>query len=224
MERYDQPLTTVDVALFTLTGGRLAVTLAPRDKAPFEGLLALPGVFVNPAWDGDLLQAAKRALDAKIGMEAPHLEQLKAFGGPARDPRGWSISIAFLGVIPEESIASASGVSFEIHPVDALPDLPFDHRTIVEAGTVRLRDQSSYSSLPAFLLPEAFTLSDLQRVYEAVLGSPLNKSAFRRKIRDVAMIEEVPGARRGGSHRPAQLYRLSQPQLARYDRVFSSRG
>jgi len=217
---YARPIATVDVSLFTLNANALAVTLVRRDKPPYQGILALPGVFVRPDEDGSLEEAAARALRVKIGMTPPHLEQLCTVGGPARDPRGWSVAIAYLAVAPSAAITPAAGVSLQLAAVDSLPDLPFDHARLIGMGVARLRNQASYSSLPAFLLPETFTLGELHQVYEQVLGTPLNKPAFRRKILDVGMIEEVPGGRRGGSHRPAQLYRLRRHALSRYDRVF----
>ena len=94
-------------------------------------------------------------------------------------------------------------------PVQALPQLPFDHRDIVQTALARVRSKSQYSSLPVHLCDEQFTLPQLQQVYEGILGEPLNKVSFRRKMEEMQLLEAVEGAREaGGAHRPAQLYRV----------------
>jgi hypothetical protein len=105
---------------------------------------------------------------------------------------------------------------------DRVPALPFDHNAIVAAALARLRGKASYSSLPAFLLPRTFTLSQLQDVYERVLGQTLDKSSFRRKIEAQGMITPVDEMVRGGRHRPAQLYRLNDRTLTEFDRLISA--
>ncbi len=222
-ERWEMPIATVDVAIFTLVEDRLAVVLAIRDKEPFDGEPALPGVFIHPKKDRDLRDAAKRALQTKLGFVPSYLEQLKTVGSSVRDPRGWSLSVAYLAVTPLEQLQANISKDIEILPVDEIRVLPFDHMGIVETGVDRLRDQANYSSLPAFLLPEEFTFLELHDVYQKVLGIEINKSAFRRKIFDHDMLEELEGKHRGGSHRPAQLYRLRNKELSKYHRVFTEK-
>ncbi len=143
------------------------------------------------------------------------------FSGADRDPRGWSVSIVYYALVPESVLAQA-GVSKDLRLVEpgAPPSLPFDHGRIVSAALERLRGKASYSSLPAFLLPEQFTLPELKAAYETVMGTPLNDSAFRRKIGDLGIIEEVPEAKSPATaarRRPAQLYRLKQRALVAFD-------
>lgn len=202
-------LCTVDVVLLTLAHGTLHVALVRRDRAPFAGQLALPGGYIHAQEDVDAQASAVRVLRDKAGLESPYLEQLATFSGAVRDPRGWSVVVAYCALVPAEALAASS---VHLAPVDALPPLPFDHRDIVRAAVQRVRGKSQYSSLPVHLCAEPFTLPQLQAVYEAVLGEPLNKVSFRRKVEELAMLEPVPGAlQTGGAHRPAQLYRVRAP-------------
>lgn len=209
MEDYQHPIVTVDVALFTLTGGALHVALLARDKSPFEGVLALPGGYVHTDEDDDLARTARRVIEAKCGVRVPYLEQLYTFSGKKRDPRGWSASIAYYVVMPAGMLASGNG-DLRLFPVDALPKLAFDHAKIVSTAVQRLRAKSTYSSLPAFLLPEEFTLPELQRVYEQVQGTSIDRWKFRRRFDDLDIIEPTSGTRVApkGAGRPGQLFKL----------------
>lgn len=199
---------TVDVVLLTLAGDALRVLLLKRDREPFKGVLALPGGYVHAQEDQDTRDAAARVLRDKAGIVSPYLEQLATFSGPGRDPRGWSVSIAYFALVPP-GVLPHGAPGQALMPVGSLPSLPFDHGRIVAAAVERLRSKSQYSSLPAHLCGERFTLPQLQAVYEAVLGEPVNKVSFRRKVEELAMLEPIPGEMQaGGAHRPAQLYRL----------------
>lgn len=197
---------TVDVVLLTLLQDTLHAALLRRDKAPFAGALALPGGYIHAQEDADTQASAARVLREKAGLQSPYLEQLATFSGPVRDPRGWSLAVAYCALVPA---ALLEGSALELVPVHALPPLPFDHRAMVEAAVARVRNKSQYSSMPVHLCAEPFTLPELQRVYEAVLGEPLNKVSFRRKMEELGMLEPMPGAMQtGAAHRPAQMYRL----------------
>lgn len=201
-------LCTVDVVLLTLRAGVLCVGLLRRDAPPFLNVPALPGGYVHAQEDADALAAAVRILDAKLGLKSPYLEQVATFSGPARDPRGWSVSIVYTALVPESQLDSKAR-GFSMVPVDELPQLPFDHGSIVEVAVRRVRNKSVYSSLPVQFCGERFTLPELQRVYEAVLGESLNKVSFRRKMLELDILEPLDGElRRGNAHRPAQYYRL----------------
>ncbi|MDF3036421.1 MAG: hydrolase [Paucimonas sp.] len=204
---------TVDVVLLTLQDDALRVALLKRDREPFKGVLALPGGFIHPDDDAQTQDAALRVLRNKTGIEPPYLEQLATFSGPARDPRGWSVSVVYYALVPHDVIERAGHQEVRLASVDKPLNLPFDHRTIVDTAVARLRSKSQYSSLPCYLAGEAFTLPQLQRTYEALMGEPLNKVSFRRKITEMDMLEPIQGAFTAGSaHRPAQLYRL-KPEL-----------
>jgi len=196
----------VDVVLLTLHDGQLQVLLLKRDREPFAGALALPGGYVHAQEDQSCEDAAQRVLQQKAGLQSPYLEQLASFSGPARDPRGWSLSIAYVALVPAP--ASAQPGQHWL-PVDRLPQLPFDHGRIVATAVERVRNKSQYSSLPVHLCAEPFTLPQLHTIYEALLGEAINPVSFRRKMDELGILEAVPGAKRAeGAHRPAQLYRL----------------
>ncbi|MDO6388200.1 NUDIX domain-containing protein [Uliginosibacterium sp. 31-12] len=200
---------TVDVVLLCLRGAVLNVALWRRERAPFEGSPALPGGYIHPEEDVDTLDAASRMLREKTGIASPYLEQLGTFSGASRDPRGWSISIAYYALLPAELIEQEPAPGLVLQAVEQLKGLPFDHKDIVQAAVQRVRNKSSYSSLPVYLCGEQFTLPRLQAVYEAVLGEPINKVSFRRKMEELDMLEAVEGAMETGrANRPAQLYRL----------------
>ncbi len=204
---------TVDVALLTLTEDGLTVALFKRDREPYKNVAALPGGFIHVDTDMSGYDAALRVLKEKTGVDVPYLEQLATFSGPARDPRGWSVSIAYYALIPHTLINQAAHPGLSLLSVDRLHTLPFDHKSIVETAVERLRGKSQYSSLPCFLVGEQFTLPQLQRVYEALMGEPLNKVSFRRKMTEMDVLEPVEGQTDApGAHRPAQLYRL-RPQF-----------
>jgi 8-oxo-dGTP diphosphatase len=216
-----RPIVTVDTVLFTLRDGALATILQPRDKPPHAGRLALVGGYVRPEEDAGTTEAAARILAQKTGLSGLFLEQLATFAGPGRDPRGWSLSVAHYALVPEAALARAAP-DLAVVPADAAPPLPFDHDAILAAAIARIRNKAAWSTLPAFLLPETFTLPALKSVYEAIMGEALNDSAFRRKIGELRIIEEVPHARAPATaerRRPAQLYRLARRALVAFDRV-----
>ena len=199
---------TVDVVLLTLQQGSLRVALVRRERAPFADALALPGGYIHAQDDADAQASAARVLRDKAGLQSPYLEQLATFSGPVRDPRGWSVAVVYCALVPPEVLAPAAD-RVTLVDVSAPPPLPFDHRQIIDTAVLRVRSKSQYSSLPVHLCAEPFTLPQLQAVYEAVLGEPVNKVSFRRKMDELDMLEPVVGAlQTGGAHRPAQLYRV----------------
>ena len=207
---FPMPIATVDTALLTLSGGVLAVGLIERNRAPFTGMAALPGGYVHVPDDSTLEAAAARILREKAGLECRYLEQLGTFSGAARDPRGWSLTVAYFALVPEADLLAAKS-TLTLQPVASLPPLAFDHALIVDAAVARLRGKSSYSALPAFLLPALFTLAELHAVYQQVLGTRLDLASFRRKIIAQEIVEPAE-SRKTGAHRPAGLFRLRAGQ------------
>lgn len=203
---------TVDIVLLTLGNDGLSVALLKREREPYLGVATLPGGYIHAEEDVNGYAAALRVLKAKTGIDAPYLEQLATFSGAARDPRGWSVSLAYYALVPHAVIAAAGHPDLKLAGVDRLHTLPFDHSSIVETAVTRLRSKSQYSSLPCFLAGELFTLPQLQRVYEALMGEPLNKVSFRRKMTEMDVLEAAEGQTdSAGANRPAQLYRLRPP-------------
>jgi 8-oxo-dGTP diphosphatase len=206
-------IVTADVVLLTVVEGQLAVGLITRESEPFAGCRALIGGYVHADKDEDTDATATRVLRQKTGLEGFFIEQLSTFSGPKRDPRGWSVSVTYLALTPLERLTKAlgegSGVS--LTPVDEARDLPFDHAQVLAAAVGRLRSKGAYSTLPARLLPETFTLSELQATYQIAIGTArIDKSSFRRKLNELALIEPVDGLRAETGGRQAQLYRLRQ--------------
>lgn len=208
-----RPIATVDLAIFALAPEGLDVLLMRRALPPFAGALALPGGFVHVEEDADLEAAARRVLKSKTAVETPYLEQIATVGDAARDPRGWSLSVAYMALVAAPLPEARPGITaadVAWHPVSGITEglvLAFDHTALLQLALGRLRAKVEYTTLPVHLLPDTFTLSELQAVYERVLGRPLDKSAFRKRMAEAAAVEPVPGALRRGSNRPAQLYR-----------------
>ncbi|MDZ7814223.1 MAG: NUDIX domain-containing protein [Ideonella sp.] len=207
---YPPVICTVDVVLLTLKHEALHVVLLQRKSEPVMGLPALPGGYVHTQEDATAWDAAMRVLRDKTGIVSPYLEQLASYSGAERDPRGWSVSLAYYALVPLEALALETE-GLLLAPVAKLPKLPFDHRRIVDEAVARVRSKSQYSSLPVYLCQDRLTLPRLQAVYEAVLGEPINKVSFRRKMDEMGMLEPVEGELEGGAaHRPAQVYRLKK--------------
>lgn len=210
---WPRPAVTVDVALFTVAGAlnqlRLEVLLIQRDGEPFRGRWALPGGFVRE--DEDLPDAALRELEEETGLREVYLEQVGAVGTPGRDPRGHTVTVVWVGLVPgDRGALKASGDARAVrwYDVSALPKLAFDHATILQLALEHLRGRLAEAPVCFELLPRAFTLSELQAVTEAILGRELDRRNFRRKVLELGLVEETAGTRREGAHRPAQLFRF----------------
>lgn len=228
---FQRPLVSVDVVIFAVLDDRLKALLVRRPAAagePFPGAWALPGGFIDTQRDGDLFDCAVRKLREKTGVATPYLEQLGSWGGATRDPRGWSATHAYFALIaaPDDPSATMAQGSVESawHEVDVAvgETLAFDHQEILAAAIARLRSKVEYTSLPAFLLAEPFTLPELQHIYAVVLGRSVDKSAFRKRMLDAGFLAET-GMMTGTLGRLAMGYRIkdrSRPAL--FPRTFRS--
>lgn len=198
---------TVDIVIFTIHSGELRVLLVKRGIPPFVGQFAIPGGFIHE--DEDLDQAALRELREETGVSDVYLEQLYSFGNPKRDPRGRVITVAYFALISADRPLKASSDAAEAKwwSVETLPQLAFDHAMILEYALERLRNKLEYTTVGFQLLPEKFTLTELQEVYEAILGKQLDKRNFRRKISLLKILKPLPEYRRGG-RRPARLFKF----------------
>ena len=224
-----RPIATVDVALFTLADDRLAVALVERTAEPLAGRTALPGTYVHVDEDADLDAAAARVLREKCGLTGLFVEQLRTYSGATRDARGWSITTAFYALVPRRTFDEA-GAAMRLAPAEGLDGLPFDHDRIVADGVARLRGKATYTTLPAKLLPQRFTLRELEEVYEAVLGRTVQTANFRRKFADLKAYGPHAGQpfleptdeKRGGRNRPAVLYRAATSDIVTFPQRFLS--
>jgi 8-oxo-dGTP diphosphatase len=197
----------VDIVIFTIQSGTLKVLLVKRRIPPYAGRFAVPGGFVHE--DEDLDQAALRELQEETGVSDVYLEQLYSFGKPDRDPRGRVVTVAYFALVSADRPLRAGTDAAEADwcSVDKLPSLAFDHASILDYALERLRNKLEYTTVGFQLLPQKFTLTELQEVYEAILGKELDKRNFRRKMSLLKILKPLPEYRRGGQ-RPAQLYRF----------------
>jgi len=186
---YPPVAVTVDLVVLTLRQGRLSVLLVQRGQPPFKGAWALPGGFIGHTEDSD--NAAVRELGEETGLDATgwHVEQLRTYTTPDRDPRMRVVSVAYLALLPDLPVptAGSDASAARFWPVDDLtsddgPTLAFDHAHIVRDGVERARAKLEYTTLAATFLEEPFTVLELRRVYEAVWGTPIEPANFRRKV------------------------------------------
>ena len=197
----------VDAAIFTVEGGVLKLLLIQMKKRPFTGRWALPGGLLD---GGDTaLAAARRVLKEQTGLDRAFLEQLATFDGPKRDPLGRVVSIAHLALVPSSGQKlRTTGKYADVRwwPVSRLPALAYDHRLIADSALARLRAKLGYTNIAWSVLPPEFAFSELQAVYEAVLGRSLDKRNFRKKLLSLDLVEPTGRRSGGASHRPAALF------------------
>jgi len=211
--RYPHPAVTTDIVVFTIREQRLHLLLIQRANPPFQGHWALPGGFLDI--DEDIDTCAARELAEETGLADLYLEQLYTFGAPKRDPRERVISVAYYALVSDERIpepvASSDAAAVAWFPFDDLPDTAFDHARIIGKAHERLVAKLDYSSIALQFMPERFTLSELQAVYETLLNDELDKRNFRKRILSLDLIEETGEQKRNGKHRPARAYRARRP-------------
>ncbi|NTE57485.1 NUDIX hydrolase [Agrobacterium tumefaciens] len=208
---FPRPIVTVDIAMLTPRQGELCVALLRRSAEPFANAEALIGGYLRTDEDDDAESAVRRILSAKAGVEGIFFEQLRTFASATRDPRDWSVSIAYFALLPEGQLETSEMLSLK--PAAEPGQLPFDHNEIIREALNRLRSKGAYSTIPARLLPEVFTMSELLSIYQTVMGERLDQSAFRRKVRELDLLEEIEGEKRQteSARRPTTLYRLKRP-------------
>lgn len=214
---YPRAALTVDCVIFGFDESALKVLLIQRGLKPFKGKWALPGGFVRV--EEELDHAARRELEEETGIQDVFLEQLYTFGTVDRDPRERVVSVAYYALVKQasrEPKASTDADDAQWFTVGDMPPLAFDHAKIFEMALQRLRGKLRYEPIGFELLPTKFTLSQLQRLYETVLGVELDKRNFRKKILSFDLLVPLDETYREGAHRPAQLFRFDP---ARYERL-----
>lgn len=206
-EAFDRPSVTVDLIIFTVKNNDLKILLKKREKWPYEGRWALPGSFIK--MDESLEDAAERTLHEKTGMKDVYLEQLYTFGEPNRDPRTRVITIGYFALVNHEEVqVDEEGTQW--HSAYDLPELGFDHDEIVEYSIKRLRWKLEYTTAAFSFLPERFTLTDFQNVYETVFDKEFDKRNFRRRLKKKEIVEYTGDKTENVSHRPAKLYKAAK--------------
>ena len=207
--QYPRAALTVDCVVFGYDEGELKALLIERGLEPFKGRWALPGGFVRV--DETLEQAARRELAEETGLKDVFLEQLYTFGDVDRDPRERVVSVAYYALVKlseHEARAATDAANAEWFPVSKSPKLAFDHADILATALARLKGKVRYQPIGFELLPPRFTLSQLQHLYEAVLGTDLDKRNFRKKVLGFGLLMPLKETRMAGPHRPAQLFRF----------------
>ena len=205
---YDVPLLTVDMGIFSVIDKKLKILLLNRDNPPQMNKLALPGGFVNPNKDLDLEATALRKLKKKTGVDLSYLEQVESIGNPTRDPRGWSVTILYFALIDINNINEKLLDNTDWYPVNETRNisLAFDHNILIQKAVKRLRSKTRYTALPMALLPEKFTLTELQSYFEIILSRTLPVKSFRRRVIDAGVVEVTEESKKSGK-RSAKLYK-----------------
>lgn len=211
MTIHRKPSVTVDCVVFGLDEEDLKIILIERGGEPFKGRWALPGGFIQ--MEESLEQAAMRELKEETGVSNVYLEQLFTFGEPDRDPRDRVISVAYYALVNlrDHAIKAATDArSAAWFSVDDIPKLAFDHNRILDMALKRLRGKVRYEPVGFELLPQKFTLTQLQRMYEKILEQKIDKRNFRKKILSMNLLNELDEVQMDVAHRAARLYRFDE--------------
>lgn len=218
---YERPSVTVDIVIFTVRDNALKVLLVKRRLAPHQGMWAIPGGFIG--MDESLEAAALRELKDETGVENVYLEQLYTFGDPHRDPRTRVITVTYFALVEAGQLKplrpGSDASEADWFSMYRLPELAFDHRQILDYALARLRSKLEYTNIAFQLLPEKFTLTELQRIYEVIWNEKLDKRNFRKRLSileqgsephpaKIYMLEELPETLPGGNFGPTRLYRF----------------
>ncbi len=218
---YQPPVVTVDAIIFKVIDGALNVLVVKRTDNPFKGHWALPGGY--SAAGQTTVEALTEKIKTKTGIDLDtdikYMEQLYTFDSVSRDPRGHAVSVSYVACgidgEPSDTIDTARYV-----PVDRLPELAYDHEQIIAYARERIASKLLYTNVGFSLLSEKFTLTQLQTVYEAVMGRTLDKRNFRKKFLGLNLVHETGDMWREGAHRPAALYAFNNQTLEILSRSF----
>ncbi len=209
---FRKPSSSVDVVIFTVQDGALKVLLSHRKSGLFAGQWGFPGGFIRPTEHESLDAAAHETLARKTKLRSPYLEQLRTYGSAGRDPRDWVLTVVYFALVPEHTITRNLHGNEDTHRlIKADGDriavrLAFDHAVILRDAVARLRGKLEYTSIAMHLMPDEFTIPELQRAYETVLGEKLDRSSFHARTLRSGFVEEV-GRTRETAGRPSKLFR-----------------
>ncbi|MGB4774499.1 MAG: NUDIX domain-containing protein [Daejeonella sp.] len=209
---------SIDCVIFGFDGGELKVLLIERNEEPFKDWWALPGYLVEPEEGID--HAANRILHELTGLRDIYMDQFYTFGDVDRHPRGRVITVAYYAMIRLNGTKELKPVTSYARkavwiPVNDLPKLGFDHTKIFEKGFEKIRNKISYQPIAFELLPEKFTLTQLQGLYEVILNKKLDKRNFRKKMLNYGILKELDEKQKGVSYRAAKLYKFDRRKYAR---------
>lgn len=205
---------TVDCLIFTFHEGKLKVLLNERNEYPYRDWWAMPGYFVDK--QEEMEQAVNRIAYEHTGLKNIYLEQLAAMAGLKRHPEGRILTVAYMALVRYDDVKNKvkpvtnymrQAKWFDVNDV---PELAFDHNDILSLGLKKLKRNLNYSTAPFELLPEKFTLTQLQQIYEAILGETLDKRNFRKRMSNLGYLKELDEFQTGVSYRAARLYKLDK--------------
>ena len=202
---------TVDTVILTLKDNSLKVLLVKRDNEPFKGKWAIPGGYVKMSENLD--EAAMRILKEKTNVDNIYLEQLYTFGDPLRHPVSRVITCAYFALIRAEDVDVMTDENVAWHKVDDLPQLAFDHKEIIQYSLKRTRERLELCPVSYQLLNEKFTLTEMQKAYELIMGKTLDKRNFRKKVIQTEGLIELSEFSKSTSKRPARLYTFEHISL-----------
>ncbi|MFK8011956.1 MAG: NUDIX domain-containing protein [Marinicellaceae bacterium] len=212
---FESPLVTVDLCIFTLIDNDLKVLMVKRSSFPEKGKLALPGGFIDLSSDSNIEETALRKLLNKTGVKSPYLEQVSTIGNKSRDPRGWSVTTLYFALLPYVDVIKANEFGDEVKWLSmedvAISSMAFDHKELIHLARERLANKVSYTDIGFHVLPQKFTLSQLQKAFEILMDHKLEKKSFRRRMMAADLVQELDevSAERG---RPAALYQAKSKQ------------
>jgi len=209
---------SIDCVIFGFEAGELKILLIERNEDPFQGWLALPGLLVKQ--EESIEDAAERTLYELTGLRDLHMQQFHTFGEVNRHPRGRIITVAYYALIRingQKELRPVTQFARKAfwHPVNDLPKLAFDHTQIFQTGFNKIRRRLSYLPIAFELLPEKFTLTQLQGCYEAILNKKLDKRNFRKKMLSYGFLKELAEKQKGVSYRAAKLYKFDKRKYAK---------
>jgi len=213
LKKYEHAVIAVDVVIFTVEEGKLKTLLIKMKKSPYEKNWAMPGGLVGGGESVD--DAAKRHLQDKTGVKNIFLEQLYTFGEVDRDPFGRVVSVAYFALIPSAGIKLKTTADYQDvawFDIKKIPPLAYDHQKILDYAWRRLRAKLGYTNIVCNLLPDEFTLSQLQNAYELILDKKIDKRNFRKKILSLGLVKKI-GKKTKDAHRPAEIFAFNEKKL-----------
>jgi len=208
---FQHAILATDIVIFAIKEGSLCILLVKMQKEHFRGYWAVPGGLINPSEPVEA--CARRNLLKAANADDVYLEQLYTFGEVDRDPHGRVVSVSYYALMPDWRFHLSNSTEYnaiEWFSIDDLPELAYDHDDVVLFAIERLRSKLTYSNIIFNLMPDTFTLSELQRAYEVVLNKKLDKRNFRKKILSLNQIASTGRRTVGKAHRPADLYRFKR--------------
>ena len=206
--KYPHPAVTTDCVIFGFNGERLQVLLIERGIEPYKGHWAFPGGFLK--MDETAEEGAKRELKEETGLADAYIQQLHTFSNPDRDPRERVITIAYYALVKIQEVKGGDdAASARWFPLDEIPPLAFDHDYILRMATQRLREQIHFQPIGFELLPEKFTIKELQSLYEAILGINFDRRNFAKKMLHLEILTELDETIWPTPKREARLYKFN---------------